>query len=152
MSHPRWSWEKQWAAQNGLCWICLDLMDRTPPNAPNSATEDHLVPVLRGGANRWRNKLLAHQACNAARGAPFIWIPLNLFRRAAMKRICGRLKATTVDGVDLSCSHPFGSARTMHVPTRRLATVPSEMASRALRVPLAELLSLRASPNSCEKP
>lgn len=143
MSKPRWGWEKQWQAQDGLCWICLEHMDREPLQGPNSASVEHIVPLSRGGGNSWRNKLLAHQFCNSKRGSPFIWVPLNVFRRAAMKRVRsrGRMQMTLVDGIDLGCSYvPRASARTIQL-RRWLATCPSEMASKALRVTLAELSS-----------
>lgn len=139
----RWGWDKQLEAQDGLCWICLERMDLEPLQGDNSMSVDHIVPFSRGGANSWRNKLLAHQFCNSKRGSPFIWVPLNIFRRAAMKRVQakGRIQTTTVDGVDLGCSYVHRtSAKTIRLK-RRLATLPSRMASKALRVPLAELSS-----------
>lgn len=137
----KWGWLHQWKAQKGLCWICL-----APMHIDGDETDmlqmsiEHVVPKSRGGGERWNNKLLAHRGCNSARGAPFIWVRLNLFRRAAMKRIAlGLLLQTTIDGIDLGCTPvAMRSAK-----TKRLAsgpdTGPSEMSVPALRVTLAEL-------------
>jgi hypothetical protein len=143
----QWGWQDQWKAQSGLCWICLQPIQRyAPQNHPKGPSEEHLVPVSRGGIGRWRNKLLAHRDCNSRRGAPFIWIKLSVFRRAAMNRIraavAGQKNGGPVpaaeEGVDLGLQSPavFGSARTTKT-TRRPTSVPSEMVG--LRVSIQEL-------------
>ena len=146
MSGPKkWGWDEQWEAQRGLCWICLQPMRTSPKVHPLTASIEHIVPLSRGGGHGWRNKLLAHQGCNCARGAPFIWVKLSLFRRLAMARVQGLVVETTVEGVDLMGSHPaIGRKATGAIGrsvkrSSRLARVPSEMASKALRVSLAEL-------------
>jgi len=37
---------------------------------PLGVSRDHLLPRSRGGGSATRNYLLAHRACNGARGAP----------------------------------------------------------------------------------
>lgn len=138
-----WGWDLQWKVQRGLCWICLQPMLLEPAQHPKAMSIEHIVPKSRGGGESWRNKLLAHQHCNSARGAPYIWVKLNVFRAAAMARLNG--SRTTVEGVDLDSSYPSrGSIRTTR-PDCRPVTVPSEMAGKALRVTLAELSSFACS-------
>lgn len=58
-----------WAAQRGRCWICESPM-RFAGNKAMSATLDHMWP--RAGRGRLGDvglTLLAHKACNCARGA-----------------------------------------------------------------------------------
>jgi HNH endonuclease len=136
--HNAWNWTKQWNAQRGRCWLCLQPMRLEPPSHPDAVSVEHIVPRARGGSNKWNNKLLAHRVCNTARGTPFIWVKLNAFRRAAMKRLNGLRLTTVVDGIDLVASHQFGR-RKAYVHNRGSATLPSKMADKALRVPLAEL-------------
>lgn len=134
MSTPRqWGWEKQWGAQDGLCWICLKPMEREPAQGPRAVSVEHIVPLARGGGGSWRNKLLAHQACNCLRGAPFIWVPLAAFRRAAMKRIRERLLTSRVDGIDLGCSHVLARAPRRSCLGSRLATQSIGNGQRARR-------------------
>lgn len=138
MSGPRkWGWTQQWNAQRGRCWICLRPMKLNGGADPEGASVEHIVPLSRGGANRWRNKLLAHVRCNSERGAPFVWVKLAAFRRAAMKRVSGLLSETTVDGVDLGCSTNFGAPKRSASPSARDGSVRN--GERALRVSLAEL-------------
>lgn len=60
--HPRSPWWKMFHAQHGLCYLCgWDFRD------DHWATEDHVTPRSRGGANR-RNVALAHQGCNTWKG------------------------------------------------------------------------------------
>jgi hypothetical protein len=138
----QWGWHDQWKAQNGLCWICLEPIQRyAPQNHPKGPSEEHLVPVCRGGANGWRNKLLAHRDCNSRRGAPFIWIKLSVFRRAAMNRIRAAVtgqngvSVAVGEGVDLGLQSPaiFGSARKT-VATRRPTSVPSKMVGLSVSI------------------
>lgn len=144
MSGLKWGWEKQWNAQEGLCWICLEPMDKESIQEALTPSVEHIVPLSRGGGNRWNNKLLAHKICNSLRGAPFIWVKLSIFRRAAMKRIQGRSEATSVDGVDLGCSYVLQArAPRRSASTRWPETEPSELSGKALRVTLAELSSLK---------
>lgn len=151
MSRPRkWGWPQQWNAQRGRCWICLKPMILKAGLHPLAASVEHIVPKARGGGERWHNKLLAHRACNSARGAPFIWIPVRVFRHAAMARLNGLLE-TTVEGVDLGCSYPLGAPK-RSATTRRLVTMPSEMASKALRVTLGELSSTRPAAPPTQDP
>ncbi len=150
MSRPRkWGWPQQWNAQHGRCWICLKPMKLKAGLHPLAASVEHIVPKARGGGERWHNKLLAHRCCNSARGAPFIWIPVRVFRHAVIARFDGLLRETTVEGVDLGCSYPLGAPK-RSATTRRLVTMPSEMASTALRVTLGELSSIR--PQVCHPP
>lgn len=144
-SRRKWGWAQQWNAQRGLCWICLCPMQFNEPGDtynPRGMSVEHIVPVSRGGGEGWHNKLLAHRICNSQRGAPFVWVPVRTFRRAAMVRIQNGLRQqTTVEGVDLGCSHGSCRAPKRSASTRRPVTVPSEMAGKALRVSLAELSS-----------
>ena len=136
-----WDWTKQWNAQRGRCWLCLQPMRLKPSNHPDAVSIEHIVPRARGGSNKWNNKLLAHRVCNTARGTPFIWTPLRDFRRAAMKRLLVLRLSTVVDGIDLVASYPFFGRRKAHVHNRGPATLPSKTVGKALRVPLAELSS-----------
>jgi hypothetical protein len=107
MSRRKWGWQQQWDAQGGLCWICLQPMLQNVGPHPLAASADHIVPRSRGGGERWRNKLLAHQDCNGKRGAPFVWVKLSVLRRAAMARIKQALVAQrSVEGVDLGKQLP----------------------------------------------
>ena len=144
----KWGWAQQWNAQRGKCWICLRPMRLERGLHPDSMSIEHVVPKSRGGGEKWHNKLLAHRACNSARGAPFIWVSLRKFRSAAMARLQGLLVQTTVEGIDLGCSYPSSGAPKRSARLRRLVTAPSEMASIALRVTLGEL----SSRNQNERP
>lgn len=59
---------RQLKKQKWACWLC----DRQMAGlcCPDLAmpTWDHVIPVSRGGENKLENKLLAHKACNLARG------------------------------------------------------------------------------------
>jgi hypothetical protein len=106
MYQHRWGWQDQWDRQRGLCWICLKSMRPYEPEQrphPENASEDHIVPLARGGANRWSNKLLAHVSCNNDRDAPFVWVKLSVFRRAALARLDG---LSSEVGVDLCSTIP----------------------------------------------
>jgi hypothetical protein len=47
-----------------ICGIC-----RAPIYSFDEATVDHVVPLARGGSNRFDNLQLAHDRCNSIRGA-----------------------------------------------------------------------------------
>jgi hypothetical protein len=139
----KWNWAKQWNAQRGRCWLCLKPMLLDGGESPDAVSEEHIVPRSRGGKDNWRNKLLAHRSCNSLRGAPFVWVKLPAFRRAAMKRIREMISETTVEGIDLGSSYRhMAGAKRRSVEARRLAACPSVNASGALRVTLAELSSI----------
>lgn len=46
------------------CGIC-----REPMDSIDEASVDHVVPLARGGSNRFENLQLAHPDCNSERGA-----------------------------------------------------------------------------------
>lgn len=143
----KWGRTRQWDAQRGLCWICLlPMLDASvdPSVDAMAASVDHLVARVRGGSESWRNKLLAHRLCNSERGAPFIWVKLAAFRRAAMARVT----AAAHEGVDLGSAVTEEPERRDDARSRGPATVPSKMAGQALRVTLAELASLTSSARS----
>ena len=135
----KWGWAQQWNAQRGRCWICLKPMKLSGGHDLLAMSVEHIVPKSRGGGERWHNKLLAHRSCNSERGAPFVWVPVRKFRQAAMLRLSGLPRQTTVEGIDLGCSYPSTGAPKRSASRRRPVTMPSEMAGRALRVPLGEL-------------
>lgn len=47
-----------------FCGIC-----RNPIDSIDEATVDHIVPLARGGSNRFDNLQLAHERCNSEKGA-----------------------------------------------------------------------------------
>lgn len=67
------SWRLLFIAQRGLCSVCGEFMvpprrSGSRPRVP-SVTEEHVHPRARGGGGRdARNVVLAHGACNAAKG------------------------------------------------------------------------------------
>lgn len=57
-----------WRAQNGRCFHCGDpMLIRVRGNHGRRWSREHLVPRALGGAGAG-NVVLAHRACNAARG------------------------------------------------------------------------------------
>lgn len=60
--HPRAPWWRMFKAQDGCCYLCGWRF-----REDHWATEDHVLPRSRGGANR-ANVALAHQGCNTWKG------------------------------------------------------------------------------------
>ena len=52
-----------------ICWVCQQPIDSTlkPPHVA-SGTEDHVIPLSKGGSDTDDNLKAAHFACNASRG------------------------------------------------------------------------------------
>ena len=58
------------ARDGWVCWICergVDASLRYPD--PHAASQDHVVPLSKGGSDDDANLRLAHFACNVRRGA-----------------------------------------------------------------------------------
>lgn len=55
----------------GICWLCGKAVEPSlqPGSSGLSATRDHVVPIWRGGTNRYSNIKLAHKSCNVRRSA-----------------------------------------------------------------------------------
>lgn len=52
------------------CHICGQPIDYTLPYLdPGEFVVDHIVPLIKGGADNLTNKAAAHRACNRAKGA-----------------------------------------------------------------------------------
>lgn len=47
---------------NGVCRICLKPVDQ------KSMSQDHIVPITKGGHDTWANSQLAHLSCNIQKG------------------------------------------------------------------------------------
>ena len=110
-----------------------------PREHPKAWSVEHLVPLSRGGANKWQNKLLAHQKCNRGRGAPFVWMKLREFRRLAMERIKDAAASNgCIAGPDPDSSYPISGGSERAAMSSRQATLPAEMACEPLRVTLGE--------------
>lgn len=69
--------EKLYEKDNGICWLCgcqCDWEDYkiTPDGAfvvgKNYPSEDHVVPLSKGGKHSWDNVKLAHHYCNTLKG------------------------------------------------------------------------------------
>lgn len=69
--------KRKLAAQHGNCFFCETKLSRW------TVTVDHFIPTHRGGANTWRNKVLACEPCNKKK-AHTIPLPLVLFKFRAM--------------------------------------------------------------------
>lgn len=55
---------------NWTCHLCGEPVPQfTHCIDGQSATIDHIVPLVRGGSHTWDNVRLAHRSCNSARGA-----------------------------------------------------------------------------------
>ncbi len=48
-----------WVASRGICWRCKD------PVKLSQASNDHVIPRVRGGTDHPRNLRLAHRRCNS---------------------------------------------------------------------------------------
>lgn len=59
-----------------LCQLCLIPIDFSlPSRTPESASVDHVTPVLAGGSDDPSNLWLAHLLCNAKKGARYVGRP-----------------------------------------------------------------------------
>ena len=78
-----------WKRQKGLCWLCHEPMLEWPRDHPLAWSYDHVQPLAACGANRPRNKLLAHRDCNQARGHEAIphGVKLTAFISRAISRV-----------------------------------------------------------------
>lgn len=53
----------------GVCWLCGKPCDiNADTNADEYPSIDHVIPISKGGKDRWDNIRLAHRICNARRG------------------------------------------------------------------------------------
>lgn len=57
-----------WRRQNGNCYYCGKAMQNMKLQTPESATFEHLIPAVLGGAFSNGNIVLAHKECNEIRG------------------------------------------------------------------------------------
>ena len=54
---------------HGICHICGTLCDITAdPNSNSYPSIDHVLPISKGGKDKWDNVMLAHRLCNSLRG------------------------------------------------------------------------------------
>lgn len=60
---PLTSKKEQLWRHSHICGICKD-----PIESIHDATVDHIVPLARGGSNRFDNFQLAHENCNSEKG------------------------------------------------------------------------------------
>lgn len=66
-SDTDWDLKKQ---MHPYCWIC-GLPEG--PSAKFELTQDHLVPLSRGGTHTWDNIMPAHRSCNSSKGAKMMF-------------------------------------------------------------------------------
>lgn len=71
------SLELLYKRDNGKCWICgkqTDWNDKTIRSdgicitGNNYPTQDHIIPLAKGGTHTWDNIRLAHRNCNSSKG------------------------------------------------------------------------------------
>lgn len=69
---------------NGVCLYCgVDVDPHGKPDAPNTATRDHFIPLSKGGARGATNTVLACNECNRAKGDMdprkilYVWLRLD---------------------------------------------------------------------------
>jgi hypothetical protein len=58
-------------AQQECCFYCnvrLDISEPTGSEHPQVATIDHFIPLSRGGARGWSNRVLSCKPCNGRKG------------------------------------------------------------------------------------
>lgn len=61
-----------WQRQKGRCYYCSgEMVSAKQPNNPDSATFEHLRPVLLGGGFTPDNIVLAHKRCNGDKAKAF---------------------------------------------------------------------------------
>lgn len=61
--------EAVWKRDKGRCWLCKCYVDLTlDPNDELYGSIEHVIPLSRGGKDRWENVALAHRRCNRIKG------------------------------------------------------------------------------------
>lgn len=131
--------DRLWTLQLGRCWICCKPMKACSPNQSRlAATMDHIVPLSRGGANKPRNKLLAHSKCNGNRHNPQVWTPTSVLRKLAIQRLADANAGVAFDvrnpRVVSTSAKSQGPSRA--AKQRKAAALPEEVRPLPLRVPL----------------
>lgn len=60
---------KLYERDKGICWICGEMCDyEADSNSNYYPSIDHVIPIARGGLDKWDNIKLAHRLCNSQRG------------------------------------------------------------------------------------
>lgn len=80
-------------ALDSVCYLCRGGFN-------NDASVDHILPLSRGGVDRFVNVALAHKRCNSKKNAKFIWELGSVFPNAKVPigRECRRSFSSTVSG------------------------------------------------------
>ena len=64
--------EQIYKEQGGVCFLCLGRLppiDDTTCDKRLRPTLEHVVPVSKGGTNKWENLTVAHSWCNNEKGS-----------------------------------------------------------------------------------
>lgn len=61
-----WTRSDVWARDDGRCWLCGSLLE------PSAWHVDHVVPLARGGSNRFENVRAACAVCNLRKGTSIV--------------------------------------------------------------------------------
>jgi len=78
----------------GHCWICLFPLGTKKLNSDLAPSQDHVIPLSRGGEKGPRNVRLAHRWCNTAKSNAFLTKHLVHACRAHMVAEHGKWLAT----------------------------------------------------------
>lgn len=64
---------KLYERDKGICWLCGGQCDYSADTNDNSYPSiDHIIPIAKGGLDKWNNIKLAHRGCNSVKGAKFV--------------------------------------------------------------------------------
>lgn len=64
---------KLYERDKGICWLCGGQCDYSADTNDNSYPSiDHIIPIAKGGLDKWNNIKLAHRGCNSVKGANFV--------------------------------------------------------------------------------
>lgn len=57
----------------GICWLCGGMCDYSADTNDNSYPSiDHVIPIAKGGMDKWDNIKLAHRGCNSYKGVKIL--------------------------------------------------------------------------------
>lgn len=60
--------DKLYRRQGGKCYYCQQSMVRSKRQLPNTCTDDHKLPVSRGGTDAFDNRAACCHTCNQLKG------------------------------------------------------------------------------------
>lgn len=64
---------------NGMCWLCGKPCDYTLDSNDNYYPSiDHVIPIAKGGKDKWDNVRLAHRICNSFKNDSMDYAPTDL--------------------------------------------------------------------------